>query len=284
MSHSSVRPSRKNAIFALLLGLSLPIAALGGASVVASPSLNPTPPVISMPTSIPTAATMPTMAQTVENLSRTKHTSAEIAAHVFTLKCYTQAKNDLYMGIEQRLHIQAPVSAVTKVLDQIEEYVDLFPGYKKIELENKTGNRFTIFFEQKVPVLFVPNIKYEMLYEKDDSQPDDVVYRYHLKEPGKIKASDGMIRVLKTAKNETDYIEYDFFDAEWGLGSILGKSKLWSEVVQGFWWSDLALKLKAEKPELKPKEVRDQAEKQVSDDLVDACIQKKTMWISPETL
>jgi hypothetical protein len=220
----------------------------------------------------------------VDKASRMKPSSPEYASNDVTLKCWTLPENELYMGVEQRFHIKAPIESVVKVLDAVNEYVDLFPGYKKVELRNSTPNHFTVFFEQKVPLFFVPNIKFEMLYEKDTGLPTEVVYRYQLKETGKVKASDGFLMLVKTQKNETDYIEYDFLDAEWGLGGALGKDKLWSEVVEGIYWSDLSIRKKSESTELSAKAARSAAKEELLDEKINECVKKRSPWTMPTSL
>ena len=222
--------------------------------------------------------------ETVNKLSHLKHTSPQMASNDVTLKCWLLPESELYMGVEQRVHIQAPIESVVKVVEAVNEYVDLFPGYKKVELRDSEKNKFTVFFDQKVPLFFVPNIKFEMLYEKEATDPEKVLYTYRLKERGKIKASDGFIALFKTSTNETDYLEFDFLDADWGLGGALGKEKLWSEVVEGIYWSNLSIKAKAQKPDLSPESARDFAKSKLDEEKIKNCVKSRTAWKSPDFL
>jgi carbon monoxide dehydrogenase subunit G len=196
----------------------------------------------------------------------------------FLLKCWTDPKNDLYMGVEQRLKIHAPLAAVTAVLDAVDEYDELFPGFKKINLVSKSENHFVVHFEQVVPVFFIPNIKYEMLYTELTPNPQKKIYEYQLKTAGTIKSSDGLIILTQNEDNATTYTEYDFFDAEWGAAKFAGKTKLWHDSVEGIYFSDLAIKLKSEDPKLKPQMARELAKKSAEGSLVDTCVKNRSEW------
>jgi hypothetical protein len=208
-------------------------------------------------------------------------TDNQPSSSTFLLRCWTDPKNDLYMGIEQRVIIHAPLQNVNAVVLAIDEYDQLFPDYKKIKVVSRANNRFTVYFEQKVPVFFIPNVKYEMLYTELGSDPSRKVFWYQLKEAGTIKSSDGLIILKKSGENETEYTEYDFFDANWGAAKIAGKDKLWRDVVAGIYLSDLAMKLKAEDPKLSASDAREQAKKIKIDELINTCVDKRVPWVTP---
>lgn len=199
-------------------------------------------------------------------------TESQKAEENFQLRCFQNPKNDLYIGVEQRVRIHAALSAVDAVLSDFDHLKDLFPGYKDIHLVSKTENRFLTYWEQRVPLFFVPNVKYEMIYLVDRSMPTRVVYRYQLKESGTLKASDGFISIRKEDDTHTDFVEYDFFDAEWGAAQILGKTKIWSDAVEGLYLSDLATQLKAENENWSHQKAKNEAEKQLKRELIKNCV------------
>jgi hypothetical protein len=51
----------------------------------------------------------------------------------------------------------------------------------------------------------------------------------------------------------------DFFKADWGLVETLAPERIWKDTADSLYISDLAIKLKAELPELSSKRARDNA-------------------------
>jgi hypothetical protein len=200
------------------------------------------------------------------------------ASNTFFLKCWEDPENDLYMGIEQRVRIHAKFDEVNRVVSAIEEYDQLFPDYEKIYTVSKTENRFTVSFEQKVPIFFVPNVKFQMLYTELTPSSDKKIFWYQLKEADVVKNSDGFILLKKVSENETDYTEYDFFDAHWGAAKVKGKASLWKDVVDGIYRSDLAVKIKAEDPKLKSIQAQKRAKEERDTKLVDQCVKDRSLW------
>jgi hypothetical protein len=197
----------------------------------------------------------------------------------FALKCWTTPKNSLYIGVEQRVRIHASIQTVSSVVTGFDQYDQLFPGYSKISLVSKTENKSTVYFEQHVPIIFVPNVKYEMLYTELKPTPDRDIFWYVLKSPGTLKSSDGLIILNKVSDAETDYTEYDFFDAEWGLAKVEGNDKLWKDAVEGIYLSDFAMKLKSEKPEISSKEALKTAKHEMNKKLVEDCVKTRSDWV-----
>ena len=100
-----------------------------------------------------------------------------------------------------------------------------------------------------------------------------------------MKASDGFVLIQKMDATHTRYIEYDFFDAEWGAAKIMGKNKIWSDAVTGVYHSDLAIKMKTENPEFTNEKARDQAKSVLQHSLVDQCVKNRKPFSSvPSTI
>ena len=85
-----------------------------------------------------------------------------------------------YIGIQQQMTIRAPLSRVEAILDDIDHYQDLFSGFETIRVESKNGNQILTYWEQKVPLFFIPNVKYKMTYLIDKSSLQRKFYRYQL--------------------------------------------------------------------------------------------------------
>ncbi len=173
-------------------------------------------------------------------------TDSSVSTEPIRLQAWVTPGNELYIGLEQRMSIEAPLAQVQAVVADINHYKDLFPGYKDVHIVSQDQNQIVTYWEQVIPMFFVPNAKYEMIYSVDSSEPVRRVYRYQLKKASVLKASDGFVVISKNGENKTSYVEYDFFDAEWGAAKIMGRDKIWMDAVEGIALSDLAIKLKSE--------------------------------------
>jgi hypothetical protein len=171
-----------------------------------------------------------------------------------------------YIGLEQVIMIRAPLEKVAAVLDDFSHYQDLLVGFKDIHVSQQDGNQFLIHYEQIIPVFFIPNVKYEMIFRVDDTKPGRKIYRYQLKSPTKVKTSDGMAWIENVSKSSNElplvrYVKYDFFDAEWGVLKTIKPGAIWKNSVEAFFLADVAIALKAEHPDWEYSKVRSEAEK-----------------------
>jgi len=164
------------------------------------------------------------------------------------LTCMSTAADEGYVGMLQQMAVEAPLSAVEKVLDDVPSYKDLFPGVVDVHVlpGSRNGHRYVTVWEQRVPVFFLPNETYELAYLVDKTIPGLRVYRYKLRRGGSMLASDGMVVLEALGLERTRFTEYDFFKAEWGP---LPVSAVWRESLRGAFVSDMAIKLRAENPQ-----------------------------------
>lgn len=187
-------------------------------------------------------------------------TYPEPKANPVQIECIETPGQKDYIGLQQSLWIDAPLSTVSSILDDVAHYRDLFPGYDEIHVKSRDGNRFLVFWEQHIPLFFIPNVKYDVAYLVEKAEKNRAVYRYQLVSGKTLKKDDGII-VLEEVKSETGtplrtrYTEYDFYDADWG---ILSTDKAWSESTEGIYLSDVAIKLKAEHPAWNYKQIAEE--------------------------
>ncbi len=160
--------------------------------------------------------------------------------------CFGTPQNDLYIGAEQLMIIDADMSEVEKILDDFSHYKDLFDGLINVEVKNPDKNRFNVILEQEVPIPFVSNEKNEMVYLVDKSQSNRKIYRYQLKSSNHLKYNDGAIVIESLSKGKTLYVEFDFWDAEWGIAKSFAPERIWKDSLEGLYQSDMAVKLRAE--------------------------------------
>lgn len=188
------------------------------------------------------------------------------------LECLGLKTNPYYIGARQEMLIRAPIKTVADIMDNINGYKELFPGYKDIHIVSRDQDKILTFWEQNVPIPFVPNVKYEMIYKFDWLNTSEKLYRYQLKRPDTLIMSDGFIYLKDLSNNETLYVEYDFFDAKWGGAKTFGARKIWYDTVEGLALSDLATKVKAEHPEFTNEKSQREGRKILKSDLIVNCI------------
>jgi hypothetical protein len=177
------------------------------------------------------------------------------------LECFATEGNPTYVGLSQKMLIQAGLPAVAAVLDDFGHYQELFPGYDDVHVISRDRNRIETYWEQHIPFFFIPNVKLEVTYLVDASRSDRRTYRYQLRNSKSVKNNDGLIVIESLGPSLTRYTEYDFFDADWGLLKSLGEDKVWTESLNGIYLSDVAIQLKAEKPTLTYAQIKEESEK-----------------------
>ncbi|MBX7231623.1 MAG: hypothetical protein K1X29_06010 [Bdellovibrionales bacterium] len=205
----------------------------------------------------------------VEKPSPTKGSNA------IEITCWSHAKDSLYIGVEQRMVIQAPLAEVSAILQDFNNYKKLFEDFADVHEVSREGKKIITYWEQKIPIPFVPNIKYNMIYFIQEISPDSTYFLYQLLKSGKITFSDGFIFLKKITENKVLYIEYDFFNAQWGSAKIFGVKKLWQDAVKSLALSDLAIKVKAENKDLDSKNVLKKSKSLLNNKQMEECFANK---------
>jgi hypothetical protein len=182
-----------------------------------------------------------------------------------SVSCLETPGNRFHIGVIQNMVVHAPLQNLAKVVEDIDSYVDLFPGYASVQVKSREGNRLVTYWEQKIPVFFIPNVRFEMIYQLGlaGADPDTRIYRYELLKKGNLRESDGFIVLRKINDNETRYLEVDFFDADWGALETFAPGRIWTDSVDGLYLSDLGFLLKAEHPDWSNRRCREEADKTV---------------------
>jgi hypothetical protein len=175
------------------------------------------------------------------------------------LDCFTTPGHAEMIGIRQEMAVEAPLKDVAAVIEDFPAYAQLFPDVVEVHKlkGSEHGNRFAVSTEQHIPVFFIPNLVIETTYLVDRT-PSRTVYRYKLKEQGRVKATDGFIVLEPLSSTRTRYVELDFIEADTGPISM---ATVWEQSLSGFYRSDVALKLKAEQPALSYEKIRAEAER-----------------------
>lgn len=195
------------------------------------------------------------------------------------------AQRPLLAGIAQQTVIQASFQQVESVLDQIDGYAQIFPDYKVIQVLSRDRNTSISFWEQIIPIFFVPNIRFKMAYVSVQPRPHLKLYRYKLKESKDLKTSDGLIgieSIEKSSSPQVRYTEIDFFDLDVGMASSLPHERLWRETLEGIYLSDLGIKLKSENPSWAGEKVREESKKILKRFPVEPALKNKKTAPSPK--
>jgi hypothetical protein len=198
------------------------------------------------------------------------------------IQCLETPGQEFYVGISQVIRINAPFEAVEAVLDDVASYQKLFPGFADVHLVSKEGDRQVTAYEQKIPVFFIPNAKYEMEFAISKPTADRKVWRYQLLRSKTVKVDDGLISIERDGPNATKFVEYDFWDAEWGVLKSLAPGRIWNDSLEGLVKTGLAIKLKAENPAKSNEWAHDEAKDRVKSlPLSDWVKHKKTFELLP---
>jgi hypothetical protein len=162
------------------------------------------------------------------------------------LVAYETPGREHAIGIGQFMRVAAPLETVRQVMEDFDHYKDLFFDFKDVHLEERDGNRVVTFWEQSIPIPFVPNTKYATWFYILDGGADRVFYRYQLKSSNSLTYSDGLMVLERDGPQATIYTEYDFFDASWGIAATFAPARIWRDSLKGIYDSDIAIKLRAE--------------------------------------
>ena len=109
------------------------------------------------------------------------------------LRVFETPGNIDYIGSELEMDIGAPLTVVESIVDGVENYVDLLPGFKEIKKTELDKSHFEIYWEKIIPVFFVKNIKYTIHYTVDRLRPDRRVYQGQLKEKKGLASLDSLL-------------------------------------------------------------------------------------------
>ena len=197
----------------------------------------------------------------------------EKSGPVFINAVRTEGRS-VYIGVEQRMLISAPLEQVEAVVDNIDAYSKMFPDHEDTRIISKDGNKWLTAWEQSLPVFFLPNVKFKMTYLTDKSNPDRKLYRYQLQQSKDVLFDDGVV-VLEREGAKTKFTKYDFYEPDMGLAKLFAVSKVWHDSIEGIFAADLALKLRCENPAWEYKKIKEIAEAEADKYSVNAAMNRE---------
>ena len=197
--------------------------------------------------------------------------------------CFRSPQSESAVGAAQRMVLPVSIGRVREVLGRFDEYERIFRGYKHIRMIERRGPRWLSYWEQRIPIPLVSNVKYRMLYEVGPDGASPLFYRYRMSWSNTLKYSDGLIRIEADPKNKerTRYLELDFWDANLGIAGVIAPAKVVQESVEGIYQSDLAIRLRAENPDWPAERVLSESVKRIPDSDVERCVRERTDFKAP---
>ena len=158
-----------------------------------------------------------------------------------------------YVGFKKCMVIKAPLKAVAAVIDDAEHYGSLFPGFEKVEVVGKSPHRTIVSWERAIPVIFVPNIRYEINYLAEVMSPTRKFYRYQFRKGDRLRFNDGLEVLDEISPTTTLFTNYEFYEADYGIGifgiKAASAETVWKESLKGGVLSLLSIRLKSEHPD-----------------------------------
>ncbi len=194
------------------------------------------------------------------------------------IECYETEGNETLIGTRQLMWIRAPLEAVVGVNEDFDHYKDIFPGYEDVHVVAREGNRIDTYWEQYIPIFFIPNVKYEISYFVEPRRKGRVAYRYQHKSGKDVKFNDGLIVLESFGPKLTRFVEYDFYDADWGILKSFGAERIWKTALESVFQSNAGLLLRVERPELSFKQLREEADRLLEKYPPMDCWKKRVRW------
>ncbi|MGZ3696134.1 MAG: hypothetical protein ACXWQO_18985 [Bdellovibrionota bacterium] len=156
--------------------------------------------------------------------------------------------NEWLCGFAQFVRFKANVKKLTAVMADINSYQAVLKGLIEAKVTKSSGpDDFTLYTETDIPVPLVANDKTSVHYHLSHVAKN-TLYRYSLESGNHLKEFEGAAAAIALSSSESLYIEVDFLQAGNGASRILPAARFCRENVLGNIQSDLAFKIKAEKP------------------------------------
>ncbi|MGZ3699326.1 MAG: hypothetical protein ACXWP5_14415 [Bdellovibrionota bacterium] len=197
---------------------------------------------------------------------------------------YLAQSSPFYIGVRKSLLVHASVAKMEAFFDDLDQLKNLYPEFKQTSVTERSGNKMTAFWERTIPVFFVPNVKYETNYLVDKRNPQRGVYRYKLGWSKSIKNIDGIINMVAMGPNDTCFMIWDFFEAEWGPVKVMGQESIWKSSIKGSFVADMGMKVRIENPDLSYPKVIEMANKLAEKYSPDQIYEQRRSAATPEAM
>ncbi len=193
-----------------------------------------------------------------------------------TLECVRHPDHAFYIGTKVTAVIQASLGAVEKVVDNVAGYNEIFFGFEEIKKSETLADGWTVFWHRAVPVPFIPDLRYEVVYKNSKDNPNRKTYRYQMKEKiDLLKGLDGLIVLEALTPSQTHLTQFLFIDAKYGPMQFFAPAKIWADAIRDVYLANVGIQLRAENPGWPKEKLREEAQKAFKENRANICVGKK---------
>jgi hypothetical protein len=192
--------------------------------------------------------------------------------------CFEHKDNPLYIGIQQEIIINAPVSRVISVFDNYDDFPNLYEEVISAKVISRpSDNSYTLVQEFKHPLIFMSNIKMTTSFQTSKNSQKEKRYLYKLISGNLVKFNDGVV-ILNEVNNSTHYFELSFVDGDLPIVGKLAHDTVWSTAVKDTVKPNLVLKLRSEYPDWSFKKINIEAENMLKSIDIKTIVKNKTLY------
>jgi len=200
--------------------------------------------------------------------------SAKPSREGLALRCFETSQHSEVIGVAHGFVVHAAAARLVAVIDDYDHYKDLFEDTVKVRV-TPIPNGLYEYWEQKAPVIFLPNTRYALNTVIHDEMPQRKIWHSRLVSSNQLLGNDVFVAVYPLENGSSYYWEVDFINAKWGVASSIAMSSIWSGAVSDIALADLDIKLRAENPTWTYDHVRESAKKQLDTHPVDQCVKHR---------
>ena len=173
--------------------------------------------------------------------------------------CLSSSHDKNLIGIIHEITVKSTVENLVKIFENYENYTEIFDSLRKSKVTYREGAEVHIDFEGAVPFFLAPNSKYSMIYRTLVDHVKETqnykAYSFTLDQSKDLKSLDGVSVIRKINAATSLYQEIDFLDAHWGAAKVFAPGAIWKDSLEEIINTDIAMKIRAEEPELPAKDV-----------------------------
>lgn len=251
-------PRRWLVIACRAIGLSMTFAAAGMAAVPSG-----------SPSGTNTAHTS-LIARWVKNLPRATGPKRDGLA----LRCFETLRHSEVIGVAHGVVIHAPAAKLISILEDYPHYQDLFEDTIKVSARS-VSNGLLVSWEQKAPVVFLPNTQFVTSTLILDDMPQRKIWHSRLVSSNQLLGNDAFVAVYPLNNEQSYYWEVDFINAKWGILSTFAMGRIWTDAVAAIALADLDVKIRAENAAWTYAQTREFAKRRLDVSQIDRCVKHR---------
>ena len=135
-----------------------------------------------------------------------------------TVTCLDTPGDKYYIGVVQNMRVKASLEKLRAVVEDFGSYDQLFPDYAKINVVSREGNRVLTFWENKIPVFFIPNVRYRHDLSARSERPEHENFSLSARKKGQSYRKRRIHRVDEAQRNRNPLPRSGLFRCRLGHG------------------------------------------------------------------